>query len=382
MKAAILDALALRAISPSALAGYARSEGWTKVEPYGTYADVYVAPGKPEIILPRTDRLGDYSSTVAKLIGYFAEATQQDELATYRDLSVADRDVVRIRAYGGDDDGSVPIDAGVEIITQARQLMLAAACAVGSPQSLYRAGANREASDYLRRVKLGQTEHGSFVITLLAPIPPQLQMPQATSFPVFQDEPFERQVTRRLVGSLDALRGAVEHASSGDGQGAFEKAVAEGVSANLCEAVAGLVAHSAKIDIGVTWARTRPTPMGLRRVTFSARDADIVTEAARIFRSRHPRPDVELLGFVHSLKRDEDDVDGLVTLKAVIDGRLQSVRAVLDQANYSTAVHANDRQVQVVVKGDLERVGQRWQLTNACVVSAENEDENPNVPGA
>ena len=126
MKATILDPEALRAIKPIALAFYARSEGWTKCETYGAHADVYVSAGKPEIILPRTEQLGDYPSVVAKLIGIFADVSQRDQLALYRDLSGADRDVVRIRAFGGDDDGSVPIDAGVEIVTHARQLVLAA----------------------------------------------------------------------------------------------------------------------------------------------------------------------------------------------------------------------------------------------------------------
>jgi hypothetical protein len=374
MKAAILDTIALRAISPTALAGYARGQGWAKVEPYGAHADVYTAADKPEIILPRSDRLGDYPNVVAKLIAFFSDATKQDELATYRDLSIADRDVVRIRAFGGDDDGSVPIDAGVEIVTHARQLVLAAACAARAPQSLYRAGANREASEYLRRVKLGQTEQGSFVVTLLTPIPPQLQLPQQASLPSFEDEPFERQVTRRLAGSLDALRNAVELAASGDGQGAFERAVSDGVSANLCEAVAGLIGQSTGIDVSVTWARTRPTPEANLRIAFSGSDAAIVTEAARMFRARHPRPDMSLFGTVHTLKRRDEDVDGLVTLKAMVDERPQSVRAVLDQANYSIAVRAHDSKTPVVVKGDLERVGQRWQLTNAQVTSLANDD--------
>jgi hypothetical protein len=376
MRAAILDTMALRAITPIALAGFARGEGWTKSESYGSHADVYTASGKPEIILPRSDRLGDYPSVVSKLISIFAEATQQDELVTYRNLCVADRDVVRIRAFGGDDDGTVPIDAGVEIVTHARQMVLAAACAARTPQALYRAGANKEATDYLRRVKLGQTEHGSFVVTLLAPIPPDLQFGQRDLFPSIDDEPFERQVTRRLAGSLDALRGAVERAASGDGQEAFERAVAEGVSGNLCEAVAELITQSAGIDISVTWARTRPTPEAQHRVSFSGSDRDIVKEAARIFRARHPRTDVSLAGKVLRLARRDDEVDGSITLKANVDGKLQSVSAILDQTNYSIAVDAHKNKDAVLVKGDLERVGQRWQLTNAQVTNLTNDESD------
>jgi hypothetical protein len=168
------------------------------------------------------------------------------------------------------------------------------------------------------------------------------------------------------MSALEASRTAVEMALSGDGA-AFEEAVSSGVSANLCEAVAGLIEQSHGLDISLTWARTRPTPEVQRKVVFSPADAEILKEAARNFRQKQPRADVNLYGTVHKLKRDQDEVEGVVTLKAVIDDKVQSVRTVLDQMNYSTAVKAHDAQAPVIATGDLERVGQRWQLINATV---------------
>lgn len=375
MKVQILDSDALRAISPAALAAFARGEGWSKIEAYGTHADVYRGTERPEIILPRTDRLGDYASVVSRLISAFSKIIDRDEPATYRDLVGADRDVVRVRAYGGDEDGSVPLDVGVKIVSQSRDMLLAAACAARAPQPLYRAGANKEAIDYMRRVKLGQTEHGSFVVTLLAPVPPLLQPPLDPSWANLDDEPIERRVTRRLMSALEASRNAAELALSGDAD-AFEKAVSLGVSANLCEAVASLIEQSNGLDISLTWARTRPTPEAQRKVVFSGNDAGILKEAARTFRLRQPKPDVTLFGTVHKLKRDQDEVEGFVTLKALIEDKSQSVSAVLDQTNYSVAVQAHGSKTPVIVTGDLERVKQRWQLTNASVREVLTNDES------
>jgi hypothetical protein len=377
MKARISDAEALRAISPAALSAFARGEGWVKGDAYGQHADVYSGQGRPEIILPRTDRLADYASVVSRLIEVFAKFTEQDELATYRDLVGADRDVVRVRTIGVEDDGSVPLDAGVKIVAQARDMLLAAACAVRAPQALYRAGSNKEANDYMRRVKLGQTEHGSFVVTLLAPVPPLLQpvqLPLDQAWMDYEDEPMERMVSRRLMEALEASRKAVEMALTGESS-AFEKAIEFGVSANLCESVAGLIEQSEGLDISLTWAKTRPTPEAIRRVVFSSNDAEVLKEAARTFRLKQPKPDVTVYGSVHKLKRDQDELEGAVTLKAIVEDKMQSVRTVLDQANYSIAVKAHDKKQQVIVTGDLERVGQRWQLTNASVRELPGDDE-------
>jgi hypothetical protein len=370
MKAHIMDAEALCAISPAAIAAFARSENWFKIEGYGAHADVYAGSNRPEIIVPRTDLLADYASAVSRLIEVFATCTGADELSVYRDLVGADSDVVRVRVLSTETDGSVALDAGVRIVAQAREMLLAAACAARSPQPVYRSYANSEANDYMRRVRLGQTEHGSFVVTLLAPVPPLLELASsptpASTWASLDDEPLERMVTRRLMGALAASRHAAEMALSGDAA-AFENAVAAGVSANLCEAVAGLIEQSDGLDVSLTWARTRPTPETQRRVAFSSKDAEILKEAARTVRQRQPRADVTLFGTVHKLKGNEGEVEGVVTLRAMVDERVQSVSAVLDQVNYGVAVRAHAAKTPVIVTGDLERIEHRWQMTKVNV---------------
>ena len=273
MKTRILDAGTLRAISPPALAAFARGEGWVKTKPYGSHADIYIGESRPEIVLPRTDLLADYASVVSRLIGIFGEVTERDELAIYRDLVGADHDVVRIRAVRAQDDGSVFLDEGVELVSQAREMLLSAACATRAPQPVYRAGANREATEYMKQVRLGQTEYGSFVVTLMAPVPPMLRPMLDDSWSDISDEPYERQVTRCLVRALEASRDAAERAHSGDGALAFEQAVGSGLSANLCDAVGKLIEQSSGLEVSVSWARTRPTPERRTSILFSESDA-------------------------------------------------------------------------------------------------------------
>lgn len=375
MRAQILDAEALRAVSPAALAAFARQAGWVRMEAFGAHADVYAAEGRPEIVIPRSNQVGDYASVVSRLLSTFADVFATDELGVYRDLAIADHDVIRVRAVGGAEDGSVPIEDGVVLVGQAREMLLAAACATRIPQPLYRAGANREAAEYMRRVRLGQTEHGSFVVTLLSPVSPALQPPLDPAWVALEDEPIERQVTRRLVGALEASRAAAERVVSGDAVEAFEAAVAEGVSANLCEAMADMIERAELIEVSVTWAKTRPTPEVRHRVTFSRPDADVLREVGRVFRERQPRPDVTLFGSVVRLRREDAEVDGQVTFKALIDDREQSVVAILDQSNYGVAVRAHGERNPVVLRGDLARVGQRWRLENASIRELSSEED-------
>ena len=155
-------------------------------------------------------------------------------------------------------------------------------------------------------------------------------------------------------------------ASAGDG-GAFVETVADGVSANLCEALVQLIELFSSLDIGVSWARTRPSTIPGAPICFERADAPILREAARSFRDRAPQPDVRLYGFVGLLKRAEEDEDGSIRLATRIDGQPQSVAAVLEQRDYERAVRAHGDRALVVLTGDLERIGQRWQLLNPTV---------------
>lgn len=286
MKVSIRDREALSAVSPVALAAYARGAGWIKGEPYGDHSDVYDAEGLPEIILPRTQRLGDYAHVVSQLIEIFARVAEVDELALYRDLVTADRDVIRVRAGGNEGaKGDVPIDAGIDLMCGARDMLVAAACAACSlenPRPLYRTNTIKKARDNLSRMRLGQTEQGSFVVTLLTPvIPPHCDI-----------EPIERRITKRLSDALSAIQKATKILLSGNifseytTLSAIQKVTkrTNGVSANLCEALVTLIEPFPTLDISVVWARTRPLETGRETIRFAKDDAPILREVARSFR--------------------------------------------------------------------------------------------------
>lgn len=377
MMARILDKAALEAISPTALRAYLVSEGWNQFEAFGEFSAVYTRsePGK-ELIVPVSTVIGDYASAVGDALHFLATFENRDELAIYGDLVRADRDVIRVRAPEADDDGSIGIDPGVELVQHARDLVASAACAAVEPRSSYHLGKVQKAEDFMRRVRLGQTEQGSFVVTLLAPIPPSLSEPsQLSMWPHLEQDPFERQATRILAQSLHSARDAIVETNKGNGLKAFVSAVPRGVSANLCEALASIIDRSAGADVSVTWARTRPTPMPRDRITFGRSDGEILTEAARQFRLREPRRDERILGYVTDLHRAEDDVDGRVTVKTIIDGRLRSLGMILPKAEYEIAVEANVSRTPITLIGDLEPDGRRWRLTDPRDIRLMEDDD-------
>ncbi len=376
MNANISDRNVLLAVSPMALSAYARTAGWAKVETYGEHSDVYAGQSLPEIIIPRTHQLGDYASVVARLIGIFARVAEVGEATLYNDLITADRDVIRARAVDVAGDGTVDLSSGVKMVRAARDLVLAIACSLSGWRPFYRIGANREANEFLRRMRLGQTEQGSFVVTLLTPTILPLDQDILSPDHEIDTTITTRRVTLRLDRALTAARGAVEIASGGDAN-AFSQAVTRGVSANLCEALVDLIEPFPALDISITWARTYRMSTPRQTVSFTGDDVPILRAAAQSFRSRESQPDVRLTGSVRILRRDESERDGTVTIRASVNGGLQSVTATLTQSDYDRAVQAHAERWPVVVAGDLERIGQRWHLHGPRIVAVISDVDDP-----
>ena len=372
MAVSICNRDALRAISPLALSAYARNAGWTQDTVYREHSDIYVGDTLPEVIVPRTAQLGDYASVVEALVKVFAQVADQDELSIYRSLVTADRDVIRVRAAESDD-GSLRLDDGVDLVLGVRELVLAAACSLQDPRPVYRAGANQNAAELVQQMRLGQSEQGSYAISVLTPVlsPP---LPELFEDPEDSNAPVARQTTKRLAEAVAAARRAAEKA--GFSQGAdFRETVANGVSANLCESLARLVKPFSALDIGVYWARTRPMKQPSTVIRFGQSDAALLKEASQALRGRAPKPDQRLIGFVRLLDRSEEDTRGTVRIKAEVDGQMRSVSAVLEQSDYDTAIQAHRDQAPVIVRGDLERKGLPWRLLNPRLERVLRDDE-------
>ena len=386
MNARLHDADALRAVSPASLSAYARLHGWEKTEPYGAHSDVYAAVGLPEVVLPRTQRIGDYAEVAARLIRTFAQTAGVEESDLLYELKAADRDAIRIRASGDD---AATIDHGLALISGARNMIASTTRSLFEPRAAYQGRPAREVLEYLQRVRLADMAQGSFSVTLLPPavppavdgvmerlpgkgqigarshetseraLPMQMQVVEAS-----EDEPIERQATRRLADALGATREAMAETIGGQSD-AFGNAISKGASANLCKALADMTAPFETLDLSLTWALTRPAHTNQAiRFAFAKEESCILQEAARALRERRIQADVRLIASVEGLKRQGREV----TLAAQLDGTRRLVVAHMTQADYERAIDIHKSNTKAELTGDLELLGSRISLLKPRIV--------------
>jgi hypothetical protein len=369
MKAAIEDREALEALSWMDLKAYADIHKWNRVGTYAGKAAIYTTVDQngreAEILVPLGHQFADYASTMARALSTISEVEGRSQIAIYTDLVGVGVDTVRLRAPEADAQGTIALGHGVAMYREAENLMLAAACAAHSPRPSYHARKIAEVRDYLDTVRLGQTERGSYVITVQSPIAPALAKPlQPPLASDWETEPFPRLVTLTLAKALASATDAIRTAIDTDRFDAFDAAVQQGVNANLCEALARLAECGGGIDVALSWARVRPAPVPPPVFRFSRDMGRVLQSAAQEFRKNEPLFDEAIQGFVIHLDRSPEQTTGTATLRTLVGGRPKRLRATFDAAEYSQVVRAHDDRLPISLEGDIYPFGQRWELRN------------------
>src|SRR6266550_1453470 len=181
MKATIRDPEALRTIRPPDLITYLRATGWhlatrservsywEKAVPQGT--------GTFEVLVPLRAEFGDFAARISDILETLEAVETRSQLEIFNELITASADVIRVRTHSrtGEDEGSLSLEDGVTAHERVREMILAAACATISRRALFAKRKPELAMAYLKKLRLGQTERGSYVFTLISPVLPALR---------------------------------------------------------------------------------------------------------------------------------------------------------------------------------------------------------------
>lgn len=379
MNIEIRDSEALRTIRPVDAALYLQSRGWKQASSTPGVSSLWLigsGADEFEVLLPMREDFRDYALRMGEMLHVLASAEKRSQSQIYRDLLTVTADVIRIRIADPElTDGTLPIEEHAQIAQRARDLVLAAACAATEARSVWHKRKPAQAMEHVRRVRIGQSERGSYVITVISRITPLLQAKQPSLFEA--DDPYERKVTQTLATSLKALDRATEQAALTREITAFENAVPEGVNANLCDAVVGLWGGDERqrsLEFTFSWSPTRPVPPeSVQRVAFGSDRLPVIREAGRVMREREPFPEFELHGPVVKLERQDGSATGKVTVVGIVDDRPVRITVELDDTAYHRALQAHAQGQTVKAVGTLVKEGRGFVLKNPSHLTVEPE---------
>jgi hypothetical protein len=316
------------------------------------------------VLLPLLQlRAKDFNSRLVDAVKSLADFEGRAVLDIVSDVAGYFSDRIRVRVFHFDvEGGTIPLDDGVLLNQRARDLIEAAALASFTKRRQFSGRKSEEAAEYLRSLRLGQTEIGSYVVNIIAPMPaeqtPQLGLPSV---------PMTHVVTATLSSGLRALDDAIGAIANGDSQAALDEAVNDGASANLCDALIGLSGAEQKRGFEVT---ITPATSGLAasqpvKFVFDRDKVERVAQAAVYYkREDYTLYDRTITGSVEKLDRPLEDQTGTITIAATLNGQPKNVSVELGKDEYQQAVLAHGEKHLVQCHGDVRVSARAARLVN------------------
>jgi hypothetical protein len=375
MKISIHDRAPFEVLNPSDAAAYLQTTGWKEVEHKPGNSSIWNRPWQEqtaELLLPLNRAYRDYVLRMSEVVQLIAALENRSQIEVLSDLQTAGTDIVRVRfRYAAAQDGSIPLARGEALVENTREMFLAGACAAVSRRPYFATLKPQPARDFVQNLRLGQSERGSYVLTVLSPVTPQLQPAPGMLFPEALEPPFERKAVMQTHHALLALRNAADEAMTSFKMDVFERAVGEGVSGNLCSALVGMGGDNPQpgdeLAFSFTWARSRPAdPSAVRDIAFPGDRFPVIAEAARLYRSSVPSEEIEVRGVIVQLKADQPQgpLTGPVIVRAEGDGKPRKIQITLDEHSHRVAIQAYESRAEVVCRGELTRSGTNLTLQN------------------
>lgn len=371
----ILDREVFAGIDPQNVEKYLRANQW--IEQQRLHNDIGIwykqdSVGKIyRIWLPLNYKLADFSIAMKRSVETIAQAEHCSQLQVFEDFNtVAIGDIIRLNTYDelSRHASTLPLDVGLTLIEQGRGITASAAMSEMKPREVHPSRRAAVVTKYLNELRLGQTEYGSYTIKLISPIGEVQEDPYPTLPEMPVRVPFERRAVMKLVQSLSALRDVSEdlHKRGSFNIQPFIEMVPQGISANLCEAVAyAQDKEYHPIEVSVTWSYILDNSQTERTnaIVFPVGYMRYIAEAAERFRARNPESR-SIQGYVKVLSREKGESYGTISLISNIDNRQCSVRMELKGESYQTAIRAHQEEIFASVSGRLVKKGHIFWLEN------------------
>ena len=344
-------------VTPGCMSGYLSSNGWTEFE-IDSQVSVWRIVGDNnhefEILQPLKESLRDYRNRVFDALLILEKAEGRGQELILSDIVNFSSDVIKIRIIHEDvESGSIPLDDGVSLFEKARELLVSIVRSTFKKQRYFSGGRlSEDVESYLSSIRLGQTEHGSYVVNLIAPID------------IREEEQFDglkssvtRLVTNTLSRSLSAINKSISEYRSTNNETVFDGAVEKGVSANFCDALIGLAGESRVRDFDIKISMSRKDndeSEGLNLMySFNSSMYPYLEKASNYYKDNYVIKERVVSGLVVKLTHEHDSDTGSITIDANINGKEKHVTLELSAFEYWEAHHAHKNNDIVEVTGEL-----------------------------
>ncbi|MEW5251272.1 hypothetical protein [Microbulbifer discodermiae] len=343
-------------ISPIHLSSYLEQMGWVKDGSIGSKAVVWHRAEKEnyafEVIQPVDIYIRGFTQKIHEAITSISEFEERNPSLVLDDILNFYTDLVKIRVVHNDvEDGSIPLADGVLLIEKSKDLLIASTLSTFKKKKFFSGSRSDDEKNFISKLRLGQTEVGSFIVSLISPITVKSNTEEE-----IDSTSLTRSVTTNLAKSLSSISSAIEQYSEDQDIFHFEEVVSEGVSANLCDALVGLsgLSKSRSFEVSIKLAGVELDKKNIiTHHSFKPSQLPAIESASEYYKGNYVINGYTAFGLVTKMKRIPGDEFGEVTISSKVNDSDKNVTVQLELDDYWDAVHAHESESYVKCSGNL-----------------------------
>jgi len=316
-----------------------------------------------ELLIPSEKDLLDYIQIVT---------TALRAISLYEDRSIDDiisqilvpSDLFKFHiATIGTSAGNIPLKEGLPLYENIFDLFVFSACAELFPEKKVFPRRLKVANDFAESCQIAPSNYGSYVANILCPIPSK----ESQGVAIDEYPPLERRSVIRILRGFKDVAEAVR-AKTPDPIVQNHK---QGLNANMCEALTRIIEVAKgnelhiQANLSLSWSIPDDVIMD---ISLDPSSRDYLEAASNIFGEEiandYNKP---LTGLVLNLTRNPNEEEKMRTIRFVtsIEGiGVKTVTVHLDESSYREAIDAHKDLKFIKIRGNLEKINNRWYLIN------------------
>ncbi|ELW76886.1 TPA: hypothetical protein PJH62_000900 [Acinetobacter nosocomialis] len=311
-----------------------------------------------EIVQPLDITVLGYKQRLYELLNTLSEFENRDISLITQEIEYYNYDILKVRLIGEDlKEGFINLQDGVLLFEKVKNLIISILHSTATKRSFYTSPIPVAFENYYNSLKFGQTEHGSYIVNVLAPHQSDIEN---------HLEPIENDLTSNISENFDhtlrALNTALIKYKNKQKISFFQESVSNGVSANLCDSLIGMSGKNENYDIEIS-IKSRKTKVTSTHL-FNSSSIQYMKIATDFLKGQNSIENYTVIGTVINLKQQPNENYGTVTIKFKHDGKIRSIKLRLENSDYLEAVKAHANKKTVSIKGDLYISGKNTDLLN------------------
>ncbi len=360
------------------LQAYLRNTGWARIEvPKNSIALFQKQTGNTffETLLPLSKDFSDYSYRIVDVLESIAQAENREVHQVLTDLSIPPGDTVRFRVINRDTvGGTISFLEGFNLLESAKKALFTTACDIVQPEKYHKRLGLKGAQQFIEECRLGQTEKGSFIASVICPFVNQTPEDKAHQLSIFnQADEFKQSLTRkvtiRLMSSLAEIKIAIDR---GEENRIVDLEGENIISGNFLESIVELnsTKETTEIEIMTSWSVfAKEQPQIAKAIKFSNDYIPVLENIISKIKPVDKGFEDDFVGKISLTKADPDihsRTEGEIILNYIIgdEERVSKARVILKSEDYDKACEAHKQGKSVKVRGKLVTVGRTKAIEN------------------